>query len=146
MYSHLFVAIDGSPVGGAALQHAIELAREQHARLHVAHVMDMLGMTWATDEILESQRQFGQGLLDQACANARKLGVQSESSLLHTAVVGQRPAEVLAEQARAVAADLVVLGSHGRRGMSHLFLGSVAEGVARLCPMPVLIVHGPAGG
>lgn len=143
MYANILVAIDGSPVSDAALRHAIRLAQEQHAKLQVLHVIDIIGVTWATEDILDAYKQRGQSLLDQATYLGNLAGLQTTSALLETGVVGQRTAEIVAEHARAVAADLVVLGSHGYRGLSHLFLGSVAEGVARLCTMPVLIVHGP---
>lgn len=143
MYANILVAIDGSPVSDAALRHAIRLAQEQHASLHVLHVIDIIGMTWATEDILDAYKQRGRSLLDQATYLGNLAGVQTTPTLLETGVVGQRTAEIVADHARAVSADLVVLGSHGYRGLSHLFLGSVAEGVARLCNMPVLIVHGP---
>jgi nucleotide-binding universal stress UspA family protein len=143
MYKKILIAIDDSTVSEGALHHAIQLAQEQHAELHVAHVTDIVGITWAAVELLEAYKDEGQALLNHALDLASKAGLKAASSLLETGVVAPRAAEVLAEHARLLSVDLVVLGSHGRRGMSHLFLGSVAEGAARLCSMPVLIVHGP---
>ncbi|MHB1669830.1 MAG: universal stress protein [Thiomonas sp.] len=142
MYTHIFVAIDSSQVSDVALRHAIGLAKDQGAQLHIAHVIDILDMTWAMPDILDTYREQGQILLNRALDLARQASVPATTSLLETGVVGNRPAEVLTQRAQEVSADLVVLGSHGYRGLSHFFLGSVAEGVARLSRAPVLIVHG----
>ncbi|OIQ87901.1 putative universal stress protein [mine drainage metagenome] len=147
MYSNILVAIDGSRVSDAALDHAVRLARDQHARLHVIHVVDIMGMPWADIanvspmDMLRLYRQQGEAILGRAMALAKHAGLKATSTLLETEIVGTRVAEMLAHQAEAVSADLVVLGSHGHRGLSRLFLGSVAEGTARLCGSPVLIVH-----
>ncbi|MHB1670022.1 universal stress protein [Thiomonas sp.] len=149
MYTNILVAVDGSPVSEAALQHAIRLAQEQHAKLHFVHVFDVAGILWAeTDEVTEVDlltiyRHRGEAILSRAVASAKQAGLAATSTLLEEEIVGKRVAELLADEAKAVAADLVVLGSHGHRGLSRLFLGSVAEGAARLCTAPVLIVHGP---
>ncbi|OIQ82886.1 universal stress protein family protein [mine drainage metagenome] len=74
-------------------------------------------------------------------AAAKHARLTATPTLLEGEILGKRVAELLADQAASVSADLVVLGSHGYRGLSHLFLGSVAEGTSRLCMAPVLIVH-----
>ncbi len=147
MYANILVGIDGSAVSDAALRHAIALAQDQHARLHIAHVVDIMGMPWADlGESVEVDmaaiyRRQGQGVLERALAQAVHAGVPATSTLLESESVGQRVAELLADQAKARSADLLVVGSHGYRGLSRLFLGSVAEGMARLSPVPVLIVR-----
>lgn len=150
MYGNILVAVDGSAAADAALEHALRLADEQRARLHLVHVID-IGALPASDtgelggvDMPTLMRQQGQALLDRALRQVQAAGVQASSRLLEGEVFGKRVSELLAEEARASAADLVVLGSHGWRGFTRLFLGSVAEGVARLCPMPVMIVHAPA--
>ena len=150
MYKNIVIAVDGSAVSDAALYHAIALAKDQRAHLHIVHVVDIMGMPWADlGESVEVDmpaiyRQQGQSLLERAVAQATRAGLPSTSILLESEAVGQRVAELLADQARSVQADLVVLGSHGYRGLSRLFLGSVAEGTSRLSTVPVLIVHGAA--
>jgi nucleotide-binding universal stress UspA family protein len=59
---------------------------------------------------------------------------------------GQRLGEAVAEEARSFEADLVVVGTHGRRGLGRALLGSGAEQVIRLAPVPVLVVREPEGG
>lgn len=150
MYTRIMAAVDGSPVSNHALAHAVALAREQHAKLHIVHVLESLGVLWpdvnsASElDLLTVQRERGEALLGDAVRTARRDGALTVSSdLLEADIVGKRIPEILADQAAEFEADLVVIGSHGYRGLSRLFLGSVAEGVARLCAAPVLIVHAP---
>ncbi len=150
MYRNILVAVDGSDAADRALEHALRLAAEQHAHLHLVHVIDIGALPVAQDidiggaDMPALMRQQGQALLDRALREVRLTDVQASSRLLEGEVFGKRVSELLADEARASAADLVVVGSHGWRGFTRLFLGSVAEGVARLCPMPVLIVHAQA--
>ncbi|MDA8260189.1 MAG: universal stress protein [Betaproteobacteria bacterium] len=146
MYTNILVAVDGSAVSDAALHHAIRLAQDQRAKLHAIHVVDIVGMPWEEVDIqdmLTFYRQQGETILARAVASAKQAGLSVTSTLLETRADGPRVAEMLADKAHGIAADLVVLGSHGRRGLTRLFSGSVAEGTARLCGAPVLIVHGP---
>ncbi|WP_031404054.1 universal stress protein [Thiomonas sp. FB-Cd] len=143
MDSHLCVAIDGSLVAGATLQHAIDgLAHEQRAQLPLAHVMDVRGMSSATDAVVEPQSQRRPELIGRASANVSRRCVQVKSRLSQ-AVGGQRLSTLRAELARAVGADLFVLGRHRRRGAVPLLVGGVTEGVARLGSVRVLIEHRP---
>lgn len=75
-------------------------------------------------------------------AVARKQSLQAEARLLEVSLVGDRVADVMARFAKRWKADLIVIGTHGRRGISHLFPGSVAESVLRSAPTPVLLVRG----
>ena len=147
MYRNILVPVDGSAAAEAALRHAVRLAAEQHARLHLVHVVD-IGALPAPDvaavagvDMPALLREQGRRLLERALQQVREPGIAATSNLLEGSVFGRRVSELLADEARAVDADLVIIGSHGWRGFSRLFLGSVAEGVSRLCPMPVLVVH-----
>ncbi len=152
MYARILVAVDGSAAADAALQHAVALAAEQHAQLLLVHVIDIGAIPGselvetAGTELPALLRRQGQAVLDRAQQAALATGVHTSSRLLEGEVLGKRVAEMLADEARAQRADLVVIGSHGWRGFSRMFLGSVAEGVSRLCPMPVMIVHAAAQG
>jgi nucleotide-binding universal stress UspA family protein len=84
----------------------------------------------------------GQDILDKAGAVAREAGVSAETALIKIDTLGQRIPQMIAADAEAWPADLIVIGTHGRRGLSHLFLGSVAEGVARVASKPVLLFRG----
>ena len=84
------------------------------------------------------------GFFLQRCtqARAKKAGVGAESRLVEVEKYGERVVDAIVDEAKRWRADLIVIGTHGRRGVSHLLLGSVAEGVVRLAPAPVLLVRG----
>lgn len=146
MYSRILVAVDGSSNGDRALVHSVDLARASGAALRIAHVVDM-GWTAVAPELaidvrsrVEALRADGKAVVDAALAIAREAGMQAETLLLETATPGQRVAEALVDAAIAWPADLIVLGTHGRSGLERIVLGSVADGVVRRSPIPVLLM------
>jgi nucleotide-binding universal stress UspA family protein len=146
MYSKILVAVDGSDTSLHALQQAIELARNLSATLRIVHVVDMnwlpLGPELAIDieAISTVRRSAGEKILAAARETAQKAGLESESALMETETPTQHVAETIAKEASRWPADLVVLGTHGRRGFERMLLGSVAEGMARRSPVPVLLI------
>lgn len=148
MYTNIIVCIDGSEVAMAALEHAIRLTKEQSAALHIVHVIERSSIFWPslTDEreldFLNLQRDKGEALLHHATNEARHAGVKTTSALLEAGASEIRIAETITAHAEKIGADLIIVGSHGHRGINRLFLGSVAARVAQLCIPPVLIVHG----
>lgn len=150
MYKRILVPVDGSDTSRRALVAALQLARENSGRVRVLHVLDELAYTTAYDysgQVLEAARKEAARVIDEAAAIAGASGVPSDSKLLE--VPGRRLGEVVAEEAMAWEADLVVVGTHGRRGVSRVVLGSGAEQVIRMAPVPVLAVREreqPAGG
>ncbi len=145
MYQHILVAVDGSDTARLAVDEAIRFAADQKAQLRFIHIVDEDVIYWSAggmilDSVFEALRKTGQAILDRAVAAANKAGLRAETVLQET--VGKRVANVVVEAATAWPADLVVLGTHGRAGLGHLVLGSVAEGVARLSPVPVLFIRG----
>ncbi|MDA8381812.1 MAG: universal stress protein [Betaproteobacteria bacterium] len=147
MFKHILVPVDGSPTADKALALASGLAKEQGAALRIVHVVDesmiALGAQgWIPDydSVRGALREAGNRLLERAKRDAEKLGVVPESALLEVAI--GRLATVIAEDAAHSGADLIVMGTHGRRGVDRLFLGSVADGVVRTASMPVLLVRG----
>ncbi len=151
MYSRILVAVDGGEPSTRALREAIRLATDQQAALSVVHVID-LGVAmapWAQmafvnyDSVEAALRESGTRILDAALAEASTAGVAAESAMLETDV-DDLAGELLA-QAERWGAGLIVMGTHGRRGLAHLILGSVAEGVVRGASVPVLLVRVPGG-
>jgi nucleotide-binding universal stress UspA family protein len=146
MYSKILVAVDGSDTSLHALQHAIELSMNLSATLRIGHVVDMnwlpLGPELAIDieAISAVRRSAGEKILAAARETAQKAGLESESTLMETETPTQHVAETIAKEAARWPADLVVLGTHGRRGFERMLLGSVAEGMARRSPVPVLLI------
>jgi nucleotide-binding universal stress UspA family protein len=86
------------------------------------------------------RRSAGEKILAAARETAQKAGLESESALMETETPTQHVAETIAKEASRWPADLVVLGTHGRRGFERMLLGSVAEGMARRSPVPVLLI------
>lgn len=146
MYSKILVAVDGSDASLHALKQATELARGLSAALRIVHVVDMnwlpLGPELAidVDAISAARRSAGEKTLAAARATAQEDGVDAEATLKETETPAQHVAEAIVEEACRWPADLLVVGSHGRRGFERLMLGSVAEGIARRSPVPVMLV------
>jgi nucleotide-binding universal stress UspA family protein len=94
------------------------------------------------NEIREALRQAGKNMLAKAEAVARDAGIKAETRLIEATPPGTRIASMIAAEAKAWPADMIVIGTHGRRGVDHLLMGSVAEGVVRISPAPVLLIRG----
>jgi nucleotide-binding universal stress UspA family protein len=146
MYARILVAIDASPNAEHALQHATGLAKGLSAALRIVHVVDLgwiaLGPELAidVDSVSKARHAAGEKLLAAAQARVRESGLDAEIKLVETAIPTQHIAAAIADEAAAWPADLLVVGSHGLRGVTRLLLGSVAEGVARRSSVPVLLV------
>lgn len=149
MFKRILVAVDASHTGERALQTAIGLAAEMQARLRIVHAVDAANINMSAEfptlsevtEISESIVKAGQKILSDAEATAAAAGLAVETHLITIDTMNQRIPEVIANDAEAWPADLIVIGTHGRRGLSRLFLGSVAEGVARVATKPVLLIR-----
>jgi len=147
MYARILVAVDGSPTSDRALAEALTLAKEQRAALRIVHVIDTLppiaGLeTMDISGLQKALRDAGEQVLERAQTQAAAAGVPVDSRLIDLATAGTRIAALVCAEARSWPADLIVLGTHGRRGLDHLLLGSVAEGVVRIAPSPVLLIRG----
>lgn len=145
MYQRIVVAIDGSATAERALQEAIKLAAGK-AQLRLVYVieevypLDAEGYAYIDYAALqEAVRKTGERTLAQAAEKARRSGITAETALLD--VPRARTAGVIDDEAQNWKADLIVIGTHGRSGLSRLLLGSVAEGVVRGASVPVLLVR-----
>lgn len=146
MYSRFLVPLDGSPTSSLALAHAAELARLSGATVILLHVVEP---TWHSTgferpevyikDVRPRFLEAGQALLDEAASRLRQDGISTETVLLESGT--ERVSEQIAQQAEVNDCDLVILGTHGRRGMNRLLLGSDAEQVARTAPVPVMLVR-----
>ncbi|MHB0986448.1 MAG: universal stress protein [Sulfuricella sp.] len=147
MYKRILVALDGSKISNLALEEAIGLAREMKSQLLLLHVNEGLPAQWEPEgapflilpEMLDAIAEAAESLLRKARERAERAAVPAETRLVEA--LGRRTAQVISEEARKWPADLLVLGTHGRKGFDHLLLGSVAEGVMRTASMPVLLVR-----
>jgi nucleotide-binding universal stress UspA family protein len=150
MYNHILIGTDGSGMGGRALAHGLALAKAVGAQVTVVTVTE----TWsAFDLALEVSKnrlnpnpllQFeaigadvAKHILDDAVTKAKAAGVPCK--VVH--VANRHAAEGVIETAEQTGADLIVMGSHGRRGINRLLLGSQAYEVLSRCKVPTLIVR-----
>ena len=146
MYKRILVAIDNSTTAQKALDEAITLARSLGASLCITHAADEgpltqhgmgLGSYIDVDKIKEEMRNTGNALLAQALAKAA--GCQAEVKLLESAQ--KRLGDMIIAAATEWQADLIVMGTHGRRGFERFLVGSVAEHMVRTSTTSLLLVR-----
>jgi nucleotide-binding universal stress UspA family protein len=151
----VLVGVDYSELSALTLTEAIATARShERSHVHVIHTLQTLvsagpsagaPVVPALDEKTAAQaseelRKYVEKVLSTPHANLPDDGSPLVERLT-THIGTPYPAEAIAQLASDIEADLVVVGTHGRRGMARLLLGSVAEGVVRLAPCPVLVVR-----
>jgi nucleotide-binding universal stress UspA family protein len=143
--ANILVATDFGEASEAALEYGRTLARTFGARLHVLHVAqsalmyggpEPVGAAVALQADLE---QAAQEQLDRVVRDEDRRDLQATAVLRS----GTTPAHAIVSYAQEAAADLIVIGTHGRGTLAHLFMGSVAERVVRLARCPVLTVRHP---
>jgi len=139
MYRRILVAVDGSEASNKALVAALQLARDRDAHVLLLHCVDELLLLAAGGLGAGTAPEQGRKVLDDAAAIAQGAGARCETRLAD--MPAQRLGETVAGQARDWGADLIVIGSHGRRGIGRVLLGSGAEQILRLAPVPVLCVR-----
>jgi universal stress protein A len=136
---HILVATDFSDAASHALAYGIELAGRLEARLSLLHVcespLSAYSLEIQTANEAAARKQFSAILED-----VRKRLPGTEGTL-----VSGSAGEEIAAQAKRIGADLIVIGTHGRRGLGHMILGSVAEKTLRLAHVPVLVLHRDLG-
>jgi nucleotide-binding universal stress UspA family protein len=149
MYKRILVAVDGSETSERALREGIALAKAHRARLRLVHVVDELSAKGALPstpaDFWKAVRKAGALILESARARAAQDGIEAETKLAEIRTFGslvRRVNDLIVADARHWQADLIVIGTHGRRGLSKLLLGSVADGVMRTAGMSVLLVRG----
>ena len=146
MYQRILVPIDGSPTSDAGVAEAISLAKMTGGQLRFLHYLDPMPFFAGLDgaaaiavDAISVMRTDAEKVLQRAREQAVAKGVAADAILIDTA--SGRLSDHVREQADHWLADLVVLGTHGRRGVRRTLLGSDAEDVARTSPVPVLLVR-----
>jgi len=144
MYKKILVPIDGSPTAQRGLDEAIALAGLTHAELELLHVVDAypllpdMAVLRDLHALREEMSRHGQRVLTEAAHEARDAGVTARVRLRE--IESGRAAKAIVETAREYRCDLIVMGTHGRRGLDRLLMGSDAEQVSRTSHLPVLLV------
>jgi nucleotide-binding universal stress UspA family protein len=145
MYEKILVPVDGSVTSNQGLNEAIKIAKSQGSQLRLVHVVnefiigDVYGTGFYASSIIDVLRDSGRTILDDAKDLARQHGVTCDAVFLES--LGGTAAKFILEQASQWPADLIVMGTHGRRGIVRMTLGSDAEHVLRAAMVPVLLVR-----
>ena len=149
-YRSFLVPYDFSPHSEAALYAATDLARRLEADLHLVHVLQRPFFAFGVEPYgaapapppadLESLREGARQALGEVAE-----GIEVPGKAAPHVVEGSSPADLIRELAQKLGSDLIVMGTHGRTGLAHVFLGSVAERTLRRAPCPVLCVQAPEG-
>jgi nucleotide-binding universal stress UspA family protein len=145
MYRHILVAVDGSKIAYQALEHAIRLAKLTHAKIFAIYVVDYPS-TFYESEIFSMELfhteivNEAKTVLDKVKSHLERSGIPSEVRIIDSGSVGKSIAAEIEDTVRALKIDLVVMGTHGRRGFQRLMLGSVAEAFIRRASVPVLLI------
>ena len=143
MYRRILVPVDGSTTSLNGLKEAVSLAKATGARLRVLHVVDGLAFIaehggYVSDT--EVFRQSGEKMLAKIMPRVQQR-VRADSLLIEN--VAGRAADTIIDVAKEWRADLIVMGTHGRRGVNRLVFGSDAELGIRTAPVPVMLVRAP---
>jgi nucleotide-binding universal stress UspA family protein len=148
MYSKILVPVDGSETSAAGLSEAVRLAKIHGSQLCLMHIVNefVLDCTWApglySETLFESLRKGGEAILDAAEKVVVAQGIRPTRVMVES--IGGIAADLILEQAKEWHADVIVMGTHGRRGIFRLAMGSDAEQVVRGATVPVLLVRGQA--
>jgi nucleotide-binding universal stress UspA family protein len=147
MFDKILVPVDGSPTSCKGLAEAIAVARLTGGRIRLLHVLSdpLAGLgseaaLVATDEIFAALRSAGERVLADAKASVGAAGIEVDEVLFESC--GVRLCDRVVETARSWPASLIVMGTHGRRGLDRLMLGSDAEQILRTAPVPILLIRG----
>lgn len=155
MYQRILVPVDGGPPSQRGLAEAIALARRTGARIRLINVVDTVSLAMHVDtanlamqadafagtagDMIPLMREGGQKILMTARAQVEAAGIGVDTVLRDG--FAARVCDLVIDEAKAWSADLIVIGTHGRRGAARLLLGSDAERILRLSPVPVLLVR-----
>lgn len=146
MYKRILVPLDGSETSNKALTAALQLARLGGGRVRLVHVVEEMAYVSGFDQyggysgdLITAMRENGAKILGDGMAIAQSAGVEADNMLYDK--FGERLGEVVSDAAKRWNADLIVVGTHGRRGVGRILLGSGAEQIIRMAPAPVLVVR-----
>ncbi|MGH8492685.1 MAG: universal stress protein [Moraxellaceae bacterium] len=150
MYKHILFASDGSPASEQALNEAVKLARDGAELKVLTVVVDPMatfappyGLAYDAGLVRNAAVESSRASLEKTLETLKSQGVNITGDLLDlTEVASSNIAAAILDEAQNWPAELIVTGTHGRRGVRRFFLGSVAEELARSSPIPLLLVRG----
>lgn len=135
----ILVPTDFSPYAEHALQEALAIATRDKAHVLLLHVLPFLTFTWV-DEWSLARAQFEDKIQSDAEQQLQTIAAQ-QTIPIETRVLWGDPATTICDVAKTRPCELIVMSTHGRTGLAHVFIGSVAERVVRYAPCAVLIVR-----
>ena len=145
MFNRLVVPVDGSEPSNKTVSLAIEFAKNRKASIIFCHAIDEVSMIRAAGAAgvdwqpgVDDLRREGKRVLDAAMTQASQAGVEA-----HAVMSDRGPVDTILDAVRDHVADLIVMGTHGRRGFSRAVLGSVTEAALRHAHVPILVVTPP---
>jgi nucleotide-binding universal stress UspA family protein len=144
MYQRIIVPVDNSETSNQALDEAIKLAKDSGAALVLAHIVEQPSYSVRSraqltgSAVMTTEMQIGQAIMKTAVQHARTKGLEPEEVVMETE--GEPIATALLSVAHSCHAELIVMGTHGRSGIGHLLMGSVAEGTLRASDLPILMI------
>ena len=149
MYKHILVPTDGSSVSARAERAAVQIAKRFHAKITAVHVIAPYSPTALAEAGARgpeplSRQEYAQVAEDRAQTLLRRLYAQAKRAtvdVVKLSVTDEDPGEALVRVARDSGCDLIVMGSHSRRGIERIFVGSVASDVLSGTDIPTLICH-----
>ena len=147
MYQRILVPVDGSATASRGLAEAIALAKTLQAGIRLIHIVIGVPTLYpplsapAVQTLLDLLRSSGESILHEATTTVRAAGVAVDSRLVEA--LGAEAGERIIELASAWPADLIVCGTHGRRGVRRILMGSDAEYILRHSSVPVLMIRCP---
>ena len=149
MYQRILVPIDGSQTSTKALQAALQMAKASGGCVRIIHLIDAsaylsgpAGYLDFPSDLPGAMRSAGNKVLEDAANLAKAIGVEAETHLYDS--FDGKLADVVSNAALQWKADLIVVGTHGRSGVGRALLGSGAEQILRLAPVPVLVIRSDA--
>ena len=143
MYARILVPVDGSAPSTAGIGEAMKFARLSKGLIRLVHIVNeaqAIQGGYYSAELRDSLFVQAENLVQDAKAMVESQGLKAETAVIDA--LGGPTGEVIAACANQWPADLIVIGTHGRRGLARLVLGSDAEYVVRTASVPVLLVHG----
>jgi nucleotide-binding universal stress UspA family protein len=147
MYKHILLPIDGSATSQLAVSHVVQLAKSLGSRVSVLYVIDPYPFAGVGADFAYGQANYISAAnaeadlaMERARADLAAEGLSCETSVMESSSVSRG----ILETASAVGADLIVMGSHGRRGLEKLVLGSVAQRVVSHAHVTVMVVRDPS--
>ncbi len=143
LFKKILVPMDGSNTSNKALDYAIKMAGSEKAQLRLVHCIDelsLLGGHEYSGELIQLARDNAQTILKAGLVATHAANIEADTRLIDR--VGQRLGESVADAAGDWGADLIVIGTHGRRGIGRVLLGSGSEQIMRMSPVPVLMIRG----